>query len=136
MSIFSKSVQIGGIAGPIFYNIATLFTKASLSFFYLRLSPSRIFSGVVYTTLAITIIYCLLAAFAFSFLCQPIQRYWDFSAPGSCVNINAFGVTMAAVNAATDVMLLVLPILIIWPLQSLSVWKRISLAFILMAGSL
>ena len=131
-----NSIQIGGIAGPIFYNLSTLFTKVSLIEFYLRFSPSRTFTYIAYTTMAITIIYSLLTAFAFAFLCQPIQKFWDFSAPGSCVNISTFGVTMSTVNAATDVTLLLLPPRIILALPNLLLRRKIILVLILMAGSL
>ena len=133
---FPKFNQVGAITGLICYNMANLFTKVSLAVFYLRLSPSRMFNSIVYTTTAVVIIYSIISAFSFSFLCDPVQKYWDFLTPGSCIDMNAFGVAMATINSATDFTLLLLPICIIWPLQSLSVWKRISLAAILMAGSL
>ena len=133
---FPKFNQVGAITGLICYNMANLFTKVSLAVFYLRLSPSRMFNSIVYTTTAVVIIYSIISAFSFSFLCDPVQKYWDFLTPGSCIDMNAFGVAMATINSATDFTLLLLPIYIIWPLQSLSIWKRISLAAILMAGSL
>ena len=86
--------------------------------------------------MVITVIYSLLTAFAFVFLCQPIRKYWDFSAPGSCRDINAFGITMSTVNATTDLVLLLLPLPIIRALKRVPLQQKIVLGGLLMAGSL
>lgn len=128
--------QIGDIAGPIFYNISTLFIKVSLCFFYLRFSFSRAFHVAVYALMAISIIYSLLAAFGFAWLCNPKEKYWDFSIKtGSCLNLNAFFLSTACINAATDLALLVLPLFIIKDL-TLPTRRKIGVAMLLMTGSL
>jgi hypothetical protein len=132
----SKSIQTGGTIGAMLYNFATMFTKLSLGVFYIRHSPSRVFSCAVYVCMAVSTIYCSLAALEFTFACRPMRKYWDFMVPGSCMDANTFGVVTAALNAATDIALLLLPLRIIWALDTLPVRQKLNVAFILMAGSL
>ncbi|KAL7773986.1 hypothetical protein CFE70_003955 [Pyrenophora teres f. teres 0-1] len=126
---------IGDIAGPIFYNLSTLAIKASLCFFYLRFSISRSFRCVVYVLMAICVLYSVPAAFGFLWVCQPIAKYWDFSiTTGSCINLSAFFLATACINAGTDLALLVLPLFIIKDLR-LPVKRKIGAALLLMTGS-
>lgn len=135
-SAYTESHQIGDIAGPIFYNLSTLFTKISLCLFYLRLSPFRSFRTAVYIVMVVSIIYSVLAAFGFAWVCQPIEKYWDFSiTTGTCINLNAYFLATACINAATDLALLVLPIFIIKDLH-LPRRRKISVTLLLMTGSL
>lgn len=132
---FYNLMKIGDIAGPIFYNLSTLFTKISLCLFYLRLSPFRSFRTAVYIVMVVSIIYSVLAAFGFAWVCQPIEKYWDFSiTTGTCINLNAYFLATACINAATDLALLVLPIFIIKDLH-LPRRRKISVTLLLMTGS-
>ncbi|KAH7335631.1 hypothetical protein BKA66DRAFT_479958 [Pyrenochaeta sp. MPI-SDFR-AT-0127] len=128
-------MKLGDIAGPIFYNLSTLFTKVSLCLLYLRLSPFMSFRVAVYVVMVISIIYSVLAAFGFAWACQPIAKYWNFSiATGSCINLTVFFLATACINAATDLALLILPNFIIKHLHL--PWRRkVSVALLLMTGS-
>jgi hypothetical protein len=129
--------KIGGILGPLFFNLSTLFTKVALSLLYLRLSPSKTFRMIVYAVMLVSILYCLLAAFTFIWLCRPIAKYWDSSiTTGSCLNGNLFFLVTGCINSATDFTLLFLPIFIIAKLQKVSWQRKIGVALLLMAGSL
>ncbi|KAH8728278.1 hypothetical protein GQ44DRAFT_702086 [Phaeosphaeriaceae sp. PMI808] len=132
---FHMLMKIGDIAGPIFYNISTMFIKVSLCCFYLRLSPFINFRVAVYAVMVVSLIYSLLAAFGFAWVCQPIEKYWDFSiTTGSCINLTAFFLATACINAATDLALLVLPIFILKDLR-LPARKKLGVALLLMTGS-
>jgi hypothetical protein len=128
-------MKIGSIAGQMLFNLATMFTKVSLCFFYLRFSISRSFHIVIYTLMAISIIYSVLSGFGFAWACNPKEKYWDFSIMGgSCVNFNAFFLSNACINAATDFVLLILPLFIIKDL-SLPTRRKLGVALLLMTGS-
>ncbi|ORY09604.1 hypothetical protein BCR34DRAFT_368527 [Clohesyomyces aquaticus] len=132
---FSRLMKIGVIAGPLFYNLSTLFTKVSLCAFYLRLSPSKSFTYAVYAVALVSILHNLIAALGIVINCNPIAKYWDYSiTTGSCVNLNAFFLSVACINAATDLALLFLPIRIIWGLH-LPMRRKISVAILLLTGS-
>ncbi|KAF2131230.1 hypothetical protein P153DRAFT_287580 [Dothidotthia symphoricarpi CBS 119687] len=133
---FYTLMKIGDIAGPILYNLATLFTKVSLGAFYLRISPfERNFRMAVYAVVFVSIVNSLLSAFGFVWVCQPIAKYWDFTiTTGTCINLNAYFLSSACINAATDLALLVLPIFIMHKLQ-LALHRKIGAALLLMTGS-
>lgn len=67
--------------------------------------------------------------------CRPIHKLWDFAVQGHCVNMNAAFKTLSALNVATDVALLILPIWLMWSMH-LPFWKKVGTVFILMTGSL
>jgi Fungal rhodopsin domain len=79
--------------------------------------------------------YSLSGAFANVFFCHPISRLWDYSVPGTCVQIGEVFLALAAFNAATDVTMLLLPIWLLWPL-TLPTRTKIGVVLILMTGSL
>lgn len=86
--------------------------------------------------MVVSIIYSLLAAFGFAWVCQPIEKYWDFSiTAGSCINLDAFFLSTACINAATDLALLVLPLFIVKDLR-LPKRRKLGVALLLMTGSL
>jgi len=86
--------------------------------------------------MAISVLYSVPAAFGFLWVCQPIAKYWDFSiTTGSCIDLNAFFLATACINAATDLALLVLPLFIIKDLR-LPLKQKIGAALLLMTGSL
>ena len=133
----TDKAKIGDIAGPILFNSATMFTKLSLGLFYLRISPFKVgFRIAVYTVMLISVINSMLNAFGFTWVCQPIQKYWDFSImTGKCINLNQYFLATACINAGADLTLLVLPIFILHKLH-LPLRRKIGAALLLMTGSL
>ncbi|KAF2177982.1 hypothetical protein K469DRAFT_601172 [Zopfia rhizophila CBS 207.26] len=129
------TIRPGDVAGSIFYHLSALFTKVSLSLFYLRLSPFTSFRIAVYVIMVVSILYSLITAFGFAWVCQPVAKYWDFSiTTGSSINLNAFFLATGCINAATDLTLLFLPVFITWNLH-LPWPRKISVALLLMTGS-
>ncbi|USP75496.1 hypothetical protein yc1106_02770 [Curvularia clavata] len=132
---FHNLMKIGGIAGQMLYNMATMFIKVSLCFFYLRFSISRAFHIAIYILMAISVIYSILSGFGFAWTCNPKEKYWDFTImSGSCIDFNAFFLSNACINAATDFVLLVMPLFIIKNL-TLPARRKLGVALLLMTGS-
>ncbi|KAL2060556.1 hypothetical protein VTL71DRAFT_9197 [Oculimacula yallundae] len=123
-----------GIPGGVTYNMSTLFTKVAILIFYLRLSIDPYFRSVIYFVMFVAVGYSLAGGFAFLYICRPLQRYWDFSVPGMCHNLGASFLSGAALNVATDVALLLLPLWLLYPLR-LPLKQKIGVALILMTGS-
>jgi hypothetical protein len=64
-----------------------------------------------------------------------MERYWDFSITvGSCVDLNAFFLSTASINAATDVALLILPFSLLKGLN-MPVRQKIVAAAMFLTGS-
>lgn len=54
-------------------------------------------------------------------LCRPIKFYWDHTTlNGSCYNENAFYEWGSFPNIITDIVILVLPVPLVWKLQTLN----------------
>ncbi|KAH6711945.1 hypothetical protein BKA61DRAFT_611860 [Leptodontidium sp. MPI-SDFR-AT-0119] len=123
-----------GIYGGITYSLSTLFTKTSILLLYLRLSHDYYFRVVIYMVMFIAVGYSLCGTFAFLYLCQPIRKLWDFTVPGKCVNISKVFLAGAALNAGTDLIMLLLPVWLLWPLH-LPAGQKIGVTLILMTGS-
>jgi len=68
------------------YNIALTCTKISLLIQYMRLfavSSARIVCWIVITA---TVIFGLFSVFGNIFLCTPVERWWNKSIPGHCLD--------------------------------------------------
>ncbi|KAH6637376.1 hypothetical protein C7974DRAFT_140301 [Boeremia exigua] len=133
---FDALMKIAVTVGPVLFNLTTMFTKVSLGLFYLQVSPFQTgLRVVVYTVMCVSIIHGVLNALGFTWLCQPAEKYWTFSiTTGKCVNLNQYILATACINAATDLILLVLPIFILYELQ-LPLRRKIGAALLLMTGS-
>ncbi|KAH7009474.1 hypothetical protein B0J12DRAFT_587225 [Macrophomina phaseolina] len=133
LPVFKRFI-ITGVPAGLAYAFATLFTKVSLAQFYIRLSPDTNFKIGAYIVMFVSVCYNLLGGFCFLFFCRPIHKLWDYTVPGHCINMGAAFLSTAAVNTATDISLLLLPIWLLWGLH-LPVKKKIGVVLVLMAGS-
>lgn len=118
------------------YNLSTLFVKASILFFYLRFAAAnRPFRIAVYVVLFAVIGYTLPAGFMFLYLCQPVQKFWDSAVEGVCFSGYAAFLAPSVLNSVTDVVILLLPIWLLWPLR-VRMGQKIAVALALMPGGL
>ncbi|KAH8888073.1 hypothetical protein GQ53DRAFT_826637 [Thozetella sp. PMI_491] len=129
-----QRIVIVGIPASVFYNLSTLFVKASILSFYLRFAAAnRPFRIAVYTVLFVITGYSLNAGFSFLYLCNPIHKLWDGSAEGTCVDLYTAFLVSSVLNAVTDVIILLLPIWLLWPLR-VKITQKILVALVLMPG--
>lgn len=125
-----------GVVGSITYNMSTLFTKVSILCFYLRFSPEgTAFRVVVYCVMFVSVGYSVAGALGFSYLCRPITSSWDYRIPGKCVNVVAWYLSCAVLNAATDLVILLLPLWLIRPLR-VRLSQKVAVGLILSCGGL
>jgi len=80
-------------------------------------SANRPFRIAVYALITVVALYSLNAGFNFLYLCSPVRRLWDFSVPGTCVDIYTTFLASSIINAITDVIILLLPIWLLYPLR-------------------
>ncbi|KAJ5279301.1 hypothetical protein N7478_004673 [Penicillium angulare] len=99
------------------YNASLAFTKFSILFQYLRIFPARWFRNACYIVMAIVATYSAWAIVSGYVNCVPVARFWDRTIPGSCLNFSALWFFNAAMNIATDVTLLALPMPLLSHLQ-------------------
>ncbi|KAA8577286.1 hypothetical protein EYC84_007258 [Monilinia fructicola] len=111
-------------------------SKFSLLLFYNRLSPVRWFRIAVYFLMFVVLGYSFAIIFALIFPCQPVAMNWDVTITGGkCVNRAATYTATAAMNIATDLALLALPIPMIVDLRMPRV-QKVGLIIIFFVGSL
>ena len=66
-------------------------------------------------------------------ICRPISRLWNHLQPGACGNMVDFLVAISGCNAATDLIIIILPMPLVWRLQ-MATRKKIELTFIFALG--
>jgi hypothetical protein len=91
---------------------------------------------MVWVVIVATVTYSVLGSFEFLFNCQPIAKNWDVTiSEGSCINVAKILMTHGALNIATDIAMLVLPIALVQKLK-LPVRQKVALACLFMTGTL
>jgi len=103
-------------------------------FFYLRFAAANLpFRIAVYVVLFFVFGSTLSSALSFLYYCQPVEKLWDMRVQGSCVDIYAAFFAGAVFNSAADVVILLLPIWLLWPLR-MRMSQKIGVVLALMAG--
>lgn len=122
-------------AYELIYASAILTIKLCIISFYRRVFATadfKMWSSIV----AIIVIAWWIAVILVSiFSCHPVNGFWDTSSRITCINTEAFYVGNAVPNIATDVIILLLPIRMIWHLH-VSKDQKLALSFVFMLGGL
>jgi hypothetical protein len=127
--------QFGVISG-VFYGLSIMLTKLSVLTLFLRFVPRGKLRVIIFIIMAVVVLYILVASFDWVYTCQPIAKYWDLTITGgSCINWVKVAVFSSVMNAATDVALLILPIVFLRNLR-LPIKQKIGVMIVLMTGGL
>ncbi|KAG4440608.1 hypothetical protein IFR05_003925 [Cadophora sp. M221] len=100
------------IAFECLYVTCICLTKISLLLMYLRIFPVRSIKIGAYILGALSISWCIAIIMVSIFQCTPIERTWNPTIPGHCINLKASFIGNAIPNILTDVVILALPIVI------------------------
>lgn len=102
---------------------------------YLRIFPVRNIRIGAYVLGALSIGWCISIIMVSVFQCVPIEKIWDPTLDGFCIDLKKSFVGNAVPNILTDVAILALPMPQVWSLHTSFLQKaQISLIFLL--GSL
>ena len=101
----------------IAYSSAITFTKCAIIASYLRIFPSKNLRKVLYVVGFVVLSFWIASVFAIIFTCSPVQALWDFNIPGKCFPIVTFFYFYAGFNIATDIILCVAPIPLLWAMN-------------------
>ncbi|KAK8081764.1 hypothetical protein PG996_000545 [Apiospora saccharicola] len=125
--------------GEWIYVVTSIMIKITVSILLLRICSKPWHKAVIYTTIAVVVIWNTIYTFLAAFQCVPVQHFWDrLSDPdgGSCLNeeiITGTTYAAAAINCLADWILGLLPIALVWSLE-LNRRTKASIAGILALG--
>ncbi|KAK3320234.1 hypothetical protein B0T19DRAFT_446001 [Cercophora scortea] len=130
---FKAFMKLGAIGSASSFSLSTLLTKISILLFYLRFSVDRAFRWAVYVVMLVVVGYTVPMGLGALYQCQPMEKCWDFTIPGTCMNIQAFYDATCVLNTITDFVVLILPIWLLRPMR-VPLSRKIGVMLILMAG--
>lgn len=101
------------------YLPAVIFPKLSILVLYLRIFTKQTDRIACWAIGGFMIANCVGTMVAGCFICRPLEFLWDRTIPGGhCININAWYRWSSLMNILTDVTMLVLPLPVIWKIQT------------------
>ncbi|KAI1382478.1 hypothetical protein F4677DRAFT_401996 [Hypoxylon crocopeplum] len=111
-----------------FFDSSISFPKLSAIFFYARIfrSNNRSFRINLWLVGSLVVGWLTAALVSTIFQCSPIERAWNPTLKGTCINTFAWYLSTAALSVLIDFYILLLPVPMIWALQ-LSLKRRICL---------
>lgn len=108
----------------IVYKIAINLSKISIVLLYLRIFQLvKWFRITCWALLGCISAYCIASVVATVLQCSPISRAMDRTIPGTCINMATFWYANAGFSIGTDIVLLLLPIPMIFPLEITTSYK-------------
>ncbi|KAF2192643.1 hypothetical protein K469DRAFT_717214 [Zopfia rhizophila CBS 207.26] len=105
------------------YYIGLMFIKMSIIYQYRRFF-SEIIGTICYAILALVVSTTITWICLSAFQCTPARGFWIQSLHNNCLNLSTINYSFLAVNSATDIMLLILPMPTFFKLRLRKAEKR------------
>lgn len=107
--------------------------KLSFLFLYMRIFPTPKFRILCLASIAVIIGGSIGFIVVTIFQCLPVQKYWDRSVPGHCIDNAAFRWSWAPFNTILDVWVCVIPLPVIRRLQ-MNTFKKVGIMLLFSLG--
>ncbi|KAI8958791.1 hypothetical protein F5Y11DRAFT_351184 [Daldinia sp. FL1419] len=118
-----------------FYVLGLMSFKSALILLYLQLfGVYTRFRWACYTTLFFCIGYLFCNLMTEFLGCHPIRKKWEPSLPGHCINSVATAIFYGVCNMASDLIIAILPLTMIWKLQVATKSQKVGLSLVLSSG--
>ena len=118
----------------ITYKASINLSKCCILLLYLRLFRIvRWFRWSCWALLVCVAVYCTASVAATIFQCRPVIRAFDKSVPGTCIDMANFWFANAGFSIATDVIILLLPMPLVWRLE-VPVAQKVALMAVFAVG--
>ena len=122
------------------YSVLVFLTKLSILLLYLRIFvPAKTWRNKTYVAihfvLWFNVLFYTANTFGEIFYCTPREKIWNPEVPGHCVDVYVLIIGSAAINAFSDLMMIIIPISVIWRLQ-MATRRKIGLSVIFAFGIL
>ncbi|THZ03651.1 hypothetical protein D6C95_03654 [Aureobasidium pullulans] len=126
----------GWVVCAVMYSITMLFSKMSILLLYRRLFPIVNFAKRWWAVVAFTVAYSVGGMLASLFQCRPMESAWTLDVPSDyCISTEKFYTANAALNVVSDIMILILPVPIVWGLNT-DTRKKVILTGLFSMGSI
>ncbi|KAJ5903625.1 hypothetical protein N7504_006008 [Penicillium tannophilum] len=109
--------DIGDYVFSHFYDWAIASTKLAILSLYYRIFSTVVFRRFVIGTAIFIVLWLAAMEIALGLQCLPVQRAWDASVKGTCVDLVAFSYFTNITNLVTDIWVFLLPLPIIFRLH-------------------
>lgn len=103
-------------AASIPFILSNAFAKASVVIFVTKISPQRRIHMACYALLATVVAWALAGIFGLAFECQ-LSSLWALD-DDTCVNRWALYLVLGVLNMITDIALIVIPVFMMWSIQT------------------
>lgn len=124
------------LAAEVLYGLNLCWTKIGILLMYWRIfNQVSYFKPVSYVIGGLVLAWGIVVTFSSIFLCVPVQKSWDPTVPGHCLNVLVIWTANAASTILTDIAILVLPLPKVWRLQLRTV-QKVALTFSFALGFL
>ncbi|KAB8072614.1 hypothetical protein BDV29DRAFT_202233 [Aspergillus leporis] len=117
------------------YTGCVAFIKLSILALYKRLFSTPRMILAVNTVAAFILLWAVSVCVVGTMLCLPVNKFWDSSVEGSCLDAATFYYGMQIPNIITDTVLLVMPMKFVWALP-ISKAQRLLLSGVFIVGGL
>ncbi|OQD85129.1 hypothetical protein PENANT_c011G05538 [Penicillium antarcticum] len=121
--------------GSILYTGCIACIKLSILMLYRRLFPVKSMKYAVNIVGMIVILWAACGILAGCFICIPTEKLWHPMMQGGCMNLSKFYYGLQIPNIATDAIILVMPMHIVWNLP-ISKAQKVGLSGIFVLGFL
>lgn len=118
------------------YFLSLLSYKMAILLLYVRLfGVNKRFRYCTFVVMFFVFGYLCSNFFTQLFGCAPIRKYWSPTLPGHCIDFTKAGLAYGAMNISSDFFIFVLPLPMIWRLQS-TVHQKIGVSLIFLTGAM
>ncbi|KAJ5606006.1 hypothetical protein N7510_008787 [Penicillium lagena] len=102
----------------IFYCFVIYFIKLSILWLYLRIFPKGVFHRCVIATMVFVTLSVVILIPMVIWQCVPISAIWDLKRNAAqCLSISGVAYANAALNVATEIVILILPIPLVYKIR-------------------
>ncbi|KAI7786484.1 hypothetical protein LA080_003728 [Diaporthe eres] len=112
-----RTYAIVNLLQASFYVFGMAFVKCSILFLYHRIFPGKTFRNVLLVAGAIVFSWAMAAFFPSIMSCYPVEKAWDSSIPGRCIDYGIVTLVIGILNVIMDFAMLSLPMPLLWKLR-------------------
>ena len=117
------------------FDIGISMAKTSALFFYARIftTHNQRFRWALWTTHIFVLLWLIALIISTTCMCIPVQKYWHYTIRGQCQHNTTAGLSSAIASAIIDFIILILPMPMLWNLQT-QLTRKILVSGVLLCG--